>query len=100
MPAATGSFRAPRRTTSRPTAAGRPGFVQVTISAQHPSFFGRVFGRTVETVTTSAVAAHTDGNSNSNSLIALDDTDTCATGKISGTGTQISIVPVTDPMEI
>ena len=77
--------------------AGRPGFVQVTISAQHPSFFGRVFGRTVETVTTSAVAAHTDGNSNSNSLIALDDTDTCATGKISGTGTQISIVPVTDP---
>ncbi|HET7678103.1 MAG TPA: pilus assembly protein TadG-related protein [Candidatus Limnocylindrales bacterium] len=71
---------------------GRPGFVQVIISREHPAFFGRIFGRSVDKVTTAAVAANTQGASNSNSLVALDPT-TCASGKISGNNTQVNIHP-------
>jgi hypothetical protein len=70
---------------------GRPGFVQVIISREHPAFFGRLFGRTVDTVRTTAVAAHSGGDSNSNSLVALDPIS-CSAGKVSG-GAQVNVHP-------
>lgn len=73
---------------------GRDGFVQVTITASHPSFFGRIFGNNTETVVTGAVAANTAGNSNSSSLVALQDTCTGgAAGNVNGGGT-VTIFPV------
>ena len=75
--------------------SGRPGHVQVIIRDEHPSFFGRIFGRDGMTVTTSATAANTAGNANSSSLVALK--PTCsggAAGQISGGGT-IRIFPAT-----
>lgn len=68
--------------------AGQPGHVQVTIKETHPAFFGRIFGATDLTVTTSATAANTAGNANSASLVALQ--DVCAggaAGQIVGGGT-------------
>lgn len=50
---------------------GFPGYVEVIIRADHPSFFGQVFGKPFATVTTAAVAANTPGNANSSSLTAL-----------------------------
>lgn len=70
---------------------GDRGHVQVIISAQHDSFFGRIFGQTRATVTTGAVAARQRGNTNSNSLVALKPTG-CAVAKIHGNGT-ITIYP-------
>ena len=80
--------------------AARGGFVQVIISQQHPSFFGRIFGPDFATVTTEAVAANTAGQSNSNSLVALRP-DGCDTGMVQGTGggssaLKVSIVPAND----
>jgi len=73
---------------------GRAGFVQVVISRQHDSFFGGIFGRPTATVTTGAVAANTDGNSNSSSLVALDPTcDNGPGGKVSGNNAIVEIVP-------
>jgi hypothetical protein len=74
---------------------GRPYYVQVKISREHPVFFGRLFGTSFATVTTSAVAANTKGSSNSNSLVALDPT-TCASGVVTG-GASVSITPTVDP---
>lgn len=72
---------------------GRDGFVQVVITETHPSFFGRIFGLTADTVATGAVAANTAGNSNSSSLVALQDTCTGgAAGNVSGGGT-VNIFP-------
>jgi hypothetical protein len=81
---------------------GRPGFVEVVIRDTHPSFFGQLLGRPVAVVTTGAVAANTEGNSNSSSLIALgslcqppDDGDSTVSG-----GGEIYVHPasgVTDP---
>jgi uncharacterized membrane protein len=81
---------------------GRPGFVEVVIRDTHPSFFGQLFGRPLAEVITAAVAANTEGNSNSSSLIALggdcqppDDGDSSVTG-----GGGVFIHPatgVTDP---
>ncbi|HLE59348.1 MAG TPA: pilus assembly protein TadG-related protein [Candidatus Limnocylindria bacterium] len=51
--------------------SGRPGFVQVVIHATHPSFFGQFLGQPFAQVDTTAIAAHTTGNSNSSSLVAL-----------------------------
>lgn len=68
--------------------AGQPGHVQVTIRGTHPAFFGRIFGATDITVTTTATAANTAGNANSASLVALQ--DVCsggAAGQIVGGGT-------------
>lgn len=80
--------------------AGRPGFVEVVISRRNGSVLGRVMGLTEIRVTSSAVAAFNDGNSNSNSLIALD-RGGCSTGnssgKITGTGTKVTIQPAIDP---
>lgn len=76
---------------------GRAGFVEVIIRDTHPSFFGQFFGRSTAEVTTAAVAAHTTGNSNSSSLVALgracngpDDGDSTVTG-----GGTLTIHPAT-----
>ncbi len=66
--------------------AGGQDYVQVVISAEHPSFFGRLFGQTTATVTTSAVAANANGDSNPYALVALDPGNYCGAGKISGSG--------------
>jgi hypothetical protein len=75
--------------------AGRPEMVQVIISADHESFFGRFLGRPHATVTTGAVAARETRSANSNSLVALDPTS-CAAGRFTGNG-RITIAPVTNP---
>jgi hypothetical protein len=75
--------------------AGNDGMVQVVIRENHPSFFGRVFGRDVATVTTSAVAAREQTSANSNSLVALHP-DACAAGKTHGNGT-VTIQPAVNP---
>lgn len=75
--------------------AGNDGMVQVVISDQHPSFFGRIFGRDVATVTTSAIAAREQTSANSNSLVALHP-DQCAAGKTNGNGT-VTIEPAINP---
>lgn len=74
---------------------GRPGYVQVVISTQHETFFGRFLGVPYATITTDAVAARNKGNSNSNSLVALDPT-TCSSGNVSG-GARVSITQTIDP---
>jgi hypothetical protein len=75
--------------------AGNDGMVQVVISEQHASFFGRIFGRETATVTSSAVAAREQTSANSNSLVALHP-DQCAAGKTHGNGT-VTIDPVVNP---
>jgi hypothetical protein len=81
------------------TYAGRPGFVEVVISRTEGTFLGRVFGIQTLQVTSSAVAAFSTGDSNSNSLIALDRNgcDPNSTGTVSGTGTVVKIQPTIDP---
>ena len=76
--------------------AGRPEMVLVVIRGQHPSFFGRLFGQEMATVSTGAVAAKETQSANSNSLVALDPRDTCGAGKTNGNGT-ITIEPVDNP---
>lgn len=75
--------------------AGNDGMVQVVISASHPSFFGRFFGKETATVMTDAVAAREQTSANSNSLVALHPTQ-CGAGKTHGNGT-VTIDPVTNP---
>ena len=65
--------------------SGRDGFVEVIIARQHQSFLAGIIGITKIGVASSAVAAFSAGDSNSNSLIALDPTD-CQTGFIQGSG--------------
>ena len=67
--------------------------VEVVISRSNDSFFAGVLGLPRFAVTTSAVAAFSDGNSNGSSLIALDKSGACATGKIHGTG-DVNIFPL------
>lgn len=76
--------------------AGRPNHVQVVLTRPHRSIFAGILGLQTFTVSASAVAAWDDGSSNSNSLVALDPT-TCASGKISGTNTAVTIDPVMNP---
>jgi hypothetical protein len=54
------------------TFQGEPGKVSVIISRQHKSFLASVVGISKIGISSSAVAAFDDGNSNSSSLIALD----------------------------
>lgn len=61
----------PPATTMAGNFQGRLGYVEVIIHDTHPSFFGQVFGRPFADVTTAAVAALTDGNANTSSLVAL-----------------------------
>jgi hypothetical protein len=79
---------------------GRPGFVEVVLSRRNASVIGSVLGITGMQITSSAVAAFNNGNSNSNSLIALDPRG-CgganSAGKVTGTGTRVTIQPAIDP---
>jgi hypothetical protein len=59
--------------------------VEVIIAREHHTFLAGIIGITKIGVASSAVAAFNDGDSNSNSLIALDPGD-CQTGFIQGTG--------------
>jgi len=72
--------------------AGTPGFVEVVISRPHRLFFGGLLAFPQITITSNAVAAFSNGDSNSSSLIALDPDD-CFSGRIHGTGT-INIHPL------
>lgn len=81
------------------TYAGRPGFVEVVVARPHDSFLAGVVGINKIGVASSAVAAFSGGDSNSNSLIALD-TGGCGgnpAGGVSG-GAQVSITPTIDPL--
>jgi hypothetical protein len=74
--------------------SGSPGKVQVIITAEHPSFFGRILGSDTATVRTDAVASNDAANSNSSSLVALKpDCSGGASGQISGGG-EVRIFPV------
>jgi hypothetical protein len=73
--------------------AGSPGKVQVIIRETHPAFFGRVLGSSEATVSTSAVAANDANNSNSSSLVALQNVcQAGAAGSING-GARVRIFP-------
>ena len=77
------------------TFSGRDGFVEVVITRQQQTFIGGVVGLKNINVVSSAVAAFSQGDSNSNSLIALDPGD-CKTGWVTGnTGTSTSNLKVT-----
>lgn len=70
------------------TFQGRPGFVEVSLTRNQGTFLAGVVGIRSIQVSSSAVAAFNNGDSNSSSLIALDPKGTdCATGHIHGTGT-------------
>jgi hypothetical protein len=66
--------------------AGHVGFVEVIISRPDHSFFAGLFGRSIFQVTASAVAAFSNGDSNSSSLVALDP-HACAALQIGGNST-------------
>ncbi len=73
--------------------AGSPGKVQVIISDTHESFFGRIYSQSRATVTTDAVAANEAGNSNSSSLIALqNECQAGSAGSVNG-GATVNIFP-------
>ena len=79
--------------------ATRAGHVQVIISETHHSFFGAIFGTQFARVTTPAVAANTDGNSNSASLVALQ--NVCSGGSaadVDGGGT-VRIFPTSPSIQ-
>jgi hypothetical protein len=63
--------------------AGYSGYVQVRISKQHPSFFGRIFGQSTATVTTAAVAARERGTANTTSIY-VKDPESCPAMTVSG----------------
>lgn len=78
--------------------AGRPGFVEVIIKRPHQSFLAGLVGRPTINVAKAAVAAFSDGDSNSNSIIALRNNG-CggnSAGSVSG-GAQVTITPKIDP---
>ena len=72
--------------------AGHAGFVQVIISRQQETFFGKILGQSSLTVTTGAVAARQRGETNSHSLIALSPTG-CNTANVHGSAS-VQIYPV------
>jgi len=67
------------------TYAGRSGFVEVVIGRPQQSFLAQVIGIRTINVSSNAVAAYSDGDSNTSSLIALDPTS-CQSLKTHGTG--------------
>ena len=71
---------------------GHPGMVQVVLTRQRDTFFGRLLGIGSLSVQTDAVAARQRGQTNTHSLIALAPTG-CATGHIHGTG-DVEIYPI------
>ncbi len=80
------------------TYQGRPGFVEVVLTRSHKSFFANIVGIGTIPVSSSAVAAYSNGNSNSNSLVALDPGGCSgqSAGVVDGKGT-VRIDPVIDP---
>jgi len=74
--------------------AGRDGFVEVVLSRPQNTFLAGIIGLPTINVAANAVAAFSSGDSNNNSLIALDPTADCATGNIHGTGGGILKVQV------
>jgi putative Flp pilus-assembly TadE/G-like protein len=75
---------------------GRTDMVEVIIQRPHQTFLGNVIGLANINVSSSAVAAFSDGNSNSNSLIALDSSNQCSTANVSG-GASVTITAAIDP---
>ncbi len=77
------------------TYAGTPGFVEVVVTKPHRTFFAQVLGIATIGVSSSAVAAFSNGDSNSNSLIALDPggCSSSSAGFVTGGGT-VSIEPI------
>jgi hypothetical protein len=73
--------------------SGTPGYVEVAITRPHQAFLASVVGIRSITVSTSAVAAYSAGDSNASSLIALDPSGACQTAQTHGTG-DIVIHPV------
>lgn len=65
--------------------AGDRGYVEVTITRPHKSFFAGIVGLPTITVATAAVAAFDTGVAGSSSLVALNDTQ-CSAAKIHGGG--------------
>jgi len=82
------------------TFAGDPGKVEVMISRPHRSLLANVIGIGQIKVTSSAVAAFDDGNSNSSSLIALDPGGCSGNpaGFVTG-GAKVEIVPASTGIE-
>ncbi len=70
---------------------GHAGFVQVVISREQETFFGKVIGQAFVTVTSDAVAARQRGETNTHSLVALDPVS-CVSAEVHGNGT-ITIFP-------
>lgn len=83
--------------------AGRLGFVQVGVTRQQGTFFLGILGQSTMTTSASAVAANTNGDSNSYTLIALDPGCTAgAAGQLGGNGGgttsgKVVITPATNP---
>jgi Putative Flp pilus-assembly TadE/G-like len=65
--------------------AGDAGYVEVTITRPHQSFFAGVVGLRTFNVATAAVAANDTGVAGSSSLVALNDTQ-CGAAKLHGGG--------------
>lgn len=76
---------------------GRSDMVEVILRRPHHTFLGNVVGIRTVVISSSAVAAFGSGNANSNSLVALDPTDNCAAGMISGNNTAVTITASIDP---
>ncbi|HEX4813538.1 MAG TPA: pilus assembly protein TadG-related protein [Nonomuraea sp.] len=67
-----------------PAFVGHTGHVQVVITKQRDSFFGRIFNAGRASVSAQAVAARVLGAANTHSLIALNPDD-CSTAEVQGT---------------
>lgn len=72
--------------------SGRIDAVEVVITRLHRSFLAGIVGMSQFRVSANAVGIFSNGNSNTSSLIALDPSAECATGRTHGTG-DINIVP-------
>jgi hypothetical protein len=75
------------------TFSATDGYVEVVITRQHRSFLAQIIGIPTINVSTQAVAAYSDGESNSSSLVALDTGNNCTAAIVHGTG-DITIHPV------
>jgi Putative Flp pilus-assembly TadE/G-like len=73
--------------------AGDPGKVEVILGRTHHTFFAAIIGLANIDVSSSAVGAFDTGDSNTSSLIALDPSNFCSSGKTHGTG-NITIHPL------
>jgi hypothetical protein len=65
--------------------AGRPGYVEVAITRQYQSIISGIFGMATFTVSSNAVSAYSEGNSNSNALLVLNP-HACNSLSVTGNG--------------